>query len=142
MLAEDARQRAESEHGATREALGLAGEAYRKAEEENSRLADERLSSVMELGTMKDDFAAFRQKAAADRETMEAELDSSGDTLFNYGYGCCVFTHNICGSKPQILDGMPNPSVPHTLEFFANPRCPPSVSSAAPALDTAVGSKD
>ena len=36
---------------------------------------------------------------------------------------------------------MPDPSVPLTSEFFANPRCPPSISSAAPALDPAIGSE-
>ena len=36
------------------------GEAYKKAEEENNRLANERLSLVMELGTIKDDFSTFR----------------------------------------------------------------------------------
>ena len=142
VLTENARQRAESEHGATREALALAGEACRKAEKESGRLTDERLALIMEFGTIKDEFAAFREKAIADRESMEAEFDSSGDVLFNYGYGCCVFTHNICGSKPQIPDGMQDPSVPLTPEFFANPHFPPSVSSAAPALGTAIGSKD
>ena len=73
---------------------------------------------------------------------MEAEFDVSGDTLFNYGYGCCVFTHNICGSKPQISDGMPDPSVPLTPEFFANPRCPPSILSTVPTPDPAVVSKE
>ena len=101
-LAEEARQRAESEHGATQEALALAGEACRKAEEESNHLTDERLSLVMELGVVKDEFAAFREKAVADRETMEAEFDSRGDALFNYRYGCCVFTHNIYESKPQF----------------------------------------
>ena len=100
MLAEEARQRAESEHGTAREALAVAGEACKKAEEENGRLANERLALVMELGTVKDEFAVFREKAAADRETMEAEFDSNGDALFNYGYGCCFFTHNNCGRKP------------------------------------------
>ena len=132
-LGEEACQKAESEHGATREALALVGEACRKAEEESGRLADERLSLVMELGAVKDEFAVFREKAVADRETMEAKFNSSGDTLFNYGYGCCVFMHNICGSKPHIPDGMPDPSVTLTPEFFANPRCPPSVLSAAAA---------
>ena len=98
-------------------------------------MADERLALVMELGTIKDDFAAFREKAIADRKTMEVEFDSSDDALFNYGYGCCIFTHNICGSKPQIQDGMPDPSVPLTPEFFANPRCPSSVSSAVSRED-------
>ena len=71
-----------------------------KAEEENNHLADEKLALVIELGALKDDFAAFREKAAADKEAIEVEFDLSGDTLFNYGYGCCAFTHNICGSKP------------------------------------------
>ena len=73
---------------------------------------------------------------------MEAEFDVGGDTLFNYGYGCCVFTHNICESKPQIPDGMPDPSVPLTLEFFANPNCPPSISPASPTLDPAAINKE
>ena len=96
----------------------------------------------MELGTIKDDFTAFREKAVVDRETMKSEFDVSGDTLFNYGYGCCVFTHNICGSKPQISDGMPDPSVPLTPEFFANLSCPPSISSTAQAPDPAAVSKE
>ena len=38
---------------------------------------------------------------------------------------------------------MPDPLVPLTPEFFANPRCPPSTLSAAPALDlTAVGREE
>ena len=81
-------------------------------------------------------------EAATDRETMEAEFDSSGDALFNYGYGCCVFTHNICGSKPQIPDGMPDPSVPLTPKFFANLRCPPGTSAAAPALNSVAFSRE
>ena len=78
----------------------MAGEACTKAEEENSRLIYERLSLILGLGTIKDDFAALWEKAVADREAMEAEFHASYDTLFNYGYGCYVFTHNICGIKP------------------------------------------
>ena len=122
--------------------MAVAKEACRKAEEENNRLADERLALVMELETIKDDFVAFREKAVADRETRKVEFDASSDTLFNYGYGYCVFTHNICGSKPQILDGMTDPSVPLTPELISNPRCPPSISSAAPASDPAAVSKE
>ena len=96
-------------------------------------MADEKLALAIELEAMNDEFAAFRDKAVADTETMEAEFDSSGDTLFNYGYGCCSFKYNICGSKPQIPDGMPNPSVLLTAEFFANPRFPLGASAAAAA---------
>ena len=95
-IVENARMRAEFKRGVAQEALAIAGEAGKNSEKENSRLADERLALVMELGTIKDGYVAFREKAVADRETMDAEFDASGDTLFNYGYGCCVFTHNIC----------------------------------------------
>ena len=40
------------------------------------------------------------------------------------GYGCCAFTHNICGSHPKVLDGMSDTSKSLSLEFFINPRCP------------------
>ena len=133
-LLEEALRRAEFEHGAAQEALATLGEACKKVEEENGHLADEKLTLVIELGALKDDFTAFWEKVAADREAMEAEFDSSGDTLFNYGYGYCALTHNICGSKPQIPEGMLNPSVPLKVEFFANPRCPPGSSAAASDL--------
>ena len=73
---------------------------------------------------------------------MEAEFDASGDILFNYGYGCCIFMHNKSESKPQIPNGMPDRSVLFTPEFFANPRCPPSISSTAPAPDPAAVRKE
>ena len=105
--------------------------ACKKAEEENGYLADEKLALVIELGALKDEYAVFWEKTAVDRESMEAEFDSSGDNLFNYGYGCCAFEHNICGSKPEIPDSMPNPLVPITAKFFANPHCPSNTSAAA-----------
>ena len=142
VVVEGARMKAESESEATQKALSLARVACTKAEEENSRLTDEQLSLISEMGTLKDDFASLREKVVADREAMEAEFDASGDTLFNYGYGCYVFTHNICKSKPQIQDGMSKPSVPLTPEFFANPRCPPSTSSVVPAPDPATVSRE
>ena len=100
VVAKRARLKVEYEREVTQKALSLAWEACTKAEEESNRLTDERLSLILELGTIKDDFAALREKAVADREAMEAEFDASSDTLFNYGYGCCVFTQNICGSRP------------------------------------------
>ena len=47
--------------------------------------------------------------------------------IFNYGYGCCAFTHNICGSQPMVPDGMPDMFKPLSPEFFINHRCPPGV---------------
>ena len=106
-------------------------------------MEEEKLALVIKLGAVKDEFASFREKAAADKEMMEATFDSSGDTLFNYGYGCCAFAHEIHGRKPEIPDGMLNPSVSLTTDFFANPRCPPGLSAAASSLDpVVVGGED
>ena len=140
-LVEEARRKAEFDRGAAQEVLAATREACKKAEEENSQLAEEKLALVIELGAVKDDFAAFREKGAAEKKMLEAAFDLSGDTLFNYGYGCNDFAHNICGSKPEIPEGMPNPSVPLTLDFFANPCCPPSASVAASVLDSVVVSE-
>ena len=71
-----------------------------------------------------------------ERKAMEKEFDASSDVIFNYGYDCCAFAHNICGSKPMILAGMLDTSKPLPLEFFINPRCPPSASSDLPAAAT------
>ena len=47
--------------------------------------------------------------------------------IFNYGYGCCAFVHNICGRQLVVPDGIPDTSNPLSQEFFINPRCPPGV---------------
>ena len=57
--AKDVRLKADFERDASQQALVVVEEARRKAEEENGRLTDERLSMLMELGATKDDFAAF-----------------------------------------------------------------------------------
>ena len=54
---------------------------------------------------------------------MEAEYDAGFEVIFNYGYGCYAFVHNICGSKPGIPNEMPGTSQPFTPEFFVNLRC-------------------
>ena len=62
-VTESARLRAESERGVAQEALSMVEEACTKAKEENSRLTDERLSLILELGTIKDDLAALRERS-------------------------------------------------------------------------------
>ena len=91
--------------------MAAAKEACRKAEEEICRLTDKRLSLIMELEDGKEELVAFQAKATADRKAMEEEFDASSDVIFNYGYGCCTFAHDICGSKPMILAGMPDTPV-------------------------------
>ena len=66
---------------------------------------DERLSLLMELEVTKDDFATFRDKTSAEKMAMEEEFNASSDLIFNYGYGCWEFAHNICRSEPLIPIG-------------------------------------
>ena len=58
-ITEGGRLKVESELDSARQALAAAMEACGKAEEENGCLTDERLSLLMELGAIKEDFAAF-----------------------------------------------------------------------------------
>ena len=111
-------------------------EASRKAEEENYCLIDERLFLIMELGASKDELSAFQAKVTMEKKAMEEEFDASGNVIFNYGYSCYAFAHNICGSKPLIPAGMPDTTKPLPPEFFINPRCPPSASFDLPAAAT------
>ena len=129
-ISEGGRLKAKSELGSVQQALVATKEACRRVEEENGRLTDERLPLLVELGTTQDDFAAFRDRSFAERSAMEAEFDASSYVIFNYGYGCCAFAHDIRGSKPKIPPGMPDTSTPLTLEFFVNPRFPPGSSFA------------
>ena len=133
---EGVRLKAESELDSVQQALVVAGEACRKAEEENCHLTDERLPLIMELGASKDELSAFQAKVTMEKKAMEKEFDVSGDVIFNYGYGCCAFAHNICGSEPMIPAEMPDTIKPLPLEFFINPRCPPSSSSDFPTAAT------
>ena len=98
--------KAESELDYVRQALAATKEAFRKAEEEICQLTDERLSLIMEVGASKEELAAFQAKATAEMEAMEEEFDGSSDVIFNYGYGCCAFEHDIHRRKPMILAGM------------------------------------
>ena len=100
--------------------MAASGEACWTAEEETSWLTDERVSLLVELGASKDELSAFRAEVDKEKKVLEAEYDA----IFNYGYGCYAFKHNICGSKPKIPDGMPGTLEPLNLEFFVNPRCP------------------
>ena len=100
--------KAESELDFVRQALASAGEACRNAEKENCHLIDERLSLIMELGVSKEELLAFQAKVTKKMKAMEKEFDASCDVIFNYGYDCCAFAHNIYESDPMIPVGMPD----------------------------------
>ena len=56
---------------------------------------------------------------------MEEDYHKAPKVIFAYGYGCCMFKHNICGSQLEVLNNMPDSSDPLPPEFFTNPKCLP-----------------
>ena len=133
VTSEDARHKEESELTGAQHALVASEEARRKTEDKASHLADERVSLLLELGASKDELIRVWAEASKEKKAIEEAFDASFDVIFNYGYGCCAFAHNICGSEPMIPDGMLDTSKPLPPEFFINPQCPPS---AAPWVHT------
>ena len=126
----NARAKVESELAGVQNALVVAEEAKLRVEDEVSCLADEQISLLLELGTCKDEVSAIWAKALKEKKALEEAYEEGFDLIFNYGYGCCAFAHNICGSQPEVPDGMPDTSKTLSSEFFINPRCP---SGAVPA---------
>ena len=122
---EDTRQKVDSELDGAQQALATFGEAWRKAEEEVSLLTDERVSLLVELKASKDELSAFRAKASKEKKALEKEFDISFEVIFNYGYGCYAFAHNICGSKPRIPARMLDTSRSLPPEFFYQSSMPP-----------------
>ena len=86
----------------------------RKTEDEVSHLAAKRVSLLLELGTCKDEVSTIRAEA------LDEAYEEGFDVIFNYGYGCCAFTHNIYGSQPEVPDEIPDTSKPLSPEFFIN----------------------
>ena len=94
------RARVESELARVQNALAVLEEARRKAEDKASHLAVERVSLLLELGTSKDEVSALQAKALKEKKAMDEAYEEGFDVIFNYGYGCCAFAHNICGNQP------------------------------------------
>ena len=95
----------------------------RKAKAETSHLEVERTSLLLELEAAKDDASSFHSQAGKDKEAIEEDCQKILKQIFAYGYGCCVFKHNICRDQPEVQKGMPD-FFGRPLEYFANPRCP------------------
>ena len=122
--------------------MASSGEACRTAGEEVSRLIDEWVSLLVELGASKEELSAFCAEVAKEKKALKVEYDAGFEAIFNYGYGCYAFAHNIYGSKPKILDGMSGMSEPLTPKFFVNPRCPPVVVPAGAAVAPKAGVRE
>ena len=117
----------ESELVGAQQALPASGEALQKAGEETNRLMDERVSLLLELGASKDELSAFQVEASKKKKAMEEEFHVGFEVIFNYGYGCCAFAHNICGIKPRIPARIHDTSKSLPPEFFLSNLDPPRV---------------
>ena len=73
----------------------------------------------------KDKVSSFYSQDGKDKEAMEEDYKKALEVIFAYGYGCCVFKHNICGDQLEVPDGMPDSSDPLSPDFFVSPKCPP-----------------
>ena len=114
-------------------ALAASEEAQWKTGDEAIRLADERVSLLLELRASKEELIGVRGEDSKEKKALEKDFDEGFEVIFNYGYGCCAFAHNICESKPVIPNGMPDTSKLLSSKFFINPWCPPTV---APGVHT------
>ena len=74
-------------------------EARHKAEVETARLEVERTSLLLEIGAAKDKVCSLQSQAGKDKEAMEEDYQKALEVIFAYGYGCCVFKHNLWGSS-------------------------------------------
>ena len=50
--------------------------------------------------------SSFHSQASKDKKVIEEDYQKALELVFAYGYGCCVFKHNICGDHPKVPDGM------------------------------------
>ena len=96
-------------------------------EDEASHLVNERVSLVLELRTCKDEMSAIQVEALKEKKALEEAFEEGFNVIFNYGYDCCAFAHNIYGSQPEVPDKMPDTSKTLSPEFFINPLFPPGV---------------
>ena len=71
--------------------------------------------------------SALQAHAFKEKKALEEAYEEGFNVIFNCGYGCCAFVHNICGSQPVVPNRMPDTSKPLIPEFFINPRYPPSI---------------
>ena len=79
-------------------------------------VAEGKLALVIELKAVKGDFAAFREKASADREMMEAAFDSSGDTLLIMAMVVALLCTTFVGAS-QKSGGHAEPPQFHLLRI-------------------------
>ena len=79
---------------------------------------------MLELGAAKDEVSSLQSQASKDKEGLEEDYQKALEVIFAYGYGCCMFKHNICGSQPKVPNGMPRLLQPIASGFLYEPQVP------------------
>ena len=69
----DAKAMAEDKLARVQDALAVAGEARRKAKDEDALLKVERTSLLLEIGAAKDEVSSLHSQAGKDKEAMEED---------------------------------------------------------------------
>ena len=113
-----ARAKVEFELASIKNALAIGEEARRKADDKVSHLTDERVFLLLEPRNCKDEMSTIRVEALKENEALREAYEEGFDVIFNYGYGCCAFAHNIYRSQLEVPDRMPDASKLLSLEFF------------------------
>ena len=81
-------------------------------EEARLRAEVEGSSLFLEIGATKDKVSSLKSQAGKDKEAMEEDYHKALELIFAYGYGCCMFKHNICGDQLKVPNGIPDSSSP------------------------------
>ena len=141
----DSRARADDDLARVQDGLAVAEKVKGKAEVETAHLEVERTSLLLELGAAKEKVSSLQSQAGKDKEAIEEYYHKALEVIFTYGYGCCMFKHNIYGSQLEVPYSMPDSSSPLPPNFFVNPRCSsvPIVTEATTAkVDLILPAKD
>ena len=99
-------------------------EARCKDEAGFSRLEVEWTSLMLEIRATIDKVSSFHSQTGMDKAAMEKDYQKALELIFAYGYGWCIFKHNICSDQPDVPDDMPTSS-----RVLCEPQVPPSSSS-------------
>ena len=100
---------------------------------------------MLEIEADRDKVSSPHSQAGRDKEAMEEDYHKTLELIFSYGYGCCVFKHNICEDQQEIPYGMPDSSYPLPPKFFVNLRClpaPAATESTATEADPSEAAKE
>ena len=89
--------------------MAVANEARWKENDKVSRLANNSL--LLELGTCKDEMSSIKAEAFKENEALREAYEEGFNVIFNYGYGCCAFAHNIYGIQPEVPNVLKAPQV-------------------------------